>query len=201
MEPHEAHRGSQNTSAQRGKVTGKDRSATGCNQENAKPGESILQDPQCRLYYRLVFKMLFMGKSFRADDLNQALLLPPSLHDWLPETHLARFLVDVVAALDLGSIYASYESKDGRGQSAYAPETMLRVLLYGYATGVYSSRKFEARTYEDVAFRYLSADTHPDRDTIATFRKRHLEALAGLFVQALLLCEKAGLVKLGDRKS
>jgi hypothetical protein len=105
--------------------------------------------------------MLFMGKSFRADDLNQALLLPPSLHDWLPETHLARFLVDVVAALDLGSIYASYESKDGRGQSAYAPETMLRVLLYGYATGVYSSRKLEARTYEDVAFRYLSADTHP----------------------------------------
>ena len=141
--------------------------------------------------------MLFMGKSFRADDLNQALLLPPSLHDWLPETHLARFLVDAVAALDLGSIYASYESKDGRGQSAYAPETMLRVLLYGYATGVYSSRKLEARTYEDVAFRYLSADTHPDRDTIATFRKRHLEALAGLFVQALLLCEKAGLVKLG----
>jgi transposase len=138
-----------------------------------------------------------MGKSFRSDDLNQMLLLPPSLHDWLPERHLARFLVDVVAALDLSAIYASYDEKDGRGQSAYAPEMMLRVLLYGYATGVCSSRKIEARTYDDVAFRFLSADEHPDHDTIAEFRKRHLKALAGLFTQALLLCEKAGLVKLG----
>jgi transposase len=138
-----------------------------------------------------------MGKSFLPDDMNQSLLFPPSLHDWLPERHLARFLVDVVAALDLGAIYGSYESGDGRGQSAYAPAMMVRVLLYGYATGVYSSRKIEARTYEDVAFRYLSADAHPDHDTFAEFRKRHLEALAGLFTQALLLCEKAGLVKLG----
>jgi transposase len=138
-----------------------------------------------------------MGKSFLPDDVNQSLLFPPSLHDWLPEGHLARFVVDVVSALDLSAIYASYEEKDGRGQSAYAPEMMLRVLLYGYATGVYSSRKIEARTYEDVAFRYLAADAHPDHDTFAEFRKRHLEALAGLFTQALLLCEKAGLVKLG----
>ena len=138
-----------------------------------------------------------MGKSFRSDDLNQALLLPPSLHDWLPEKHLARFLVDVVETLDLGPIYASYEAKDGRGQAAYAPEMMLRLLLYGYCSGVYSSRKIETRTYEDVAFRYLSADQHPDHDTIAEFRRRHLDALAGLFKQALLLCEKAGLVKLG----
>jgi transposase len=138
-----------------------------------------------------------MGKSFLPDDVNQSLLFPPSLHDWLPERHLARFLVDVVSALDLSAIYASYEEKDGRGQSAYAPAMMLRVLLYGYATGVYSSRKIEARTYEDVALRYLSADAHPDHDTFAEFRKRHLEALAGLFTQALLLCEKAGLVKLG----
>src|ERR1700723_893809 len=143
------------------------------------------------------FKMFFMGKSFRSDDLNQALLLPPSLHDWLPERHLARFLVDVVATLDLSAIYGSYEAKDGRGQAAYAPEMMLRVLLYGYSMGVCSSRKIETRTYEDVAFRYLSADAHPDHDTIAEFRKRHLDALAGLFTQALLLCEKAGLVKLG----
>ncbi len=138
-----------------------------------------------------------MGKSFLRDDVNQSLLLPPSLHDWLPEGHLARFLVDVVNALDLGAIYASYEEKDGRGQSAYAPEVMVRLLLYGYATEVYSSRKIEARTYEDVAFRYLTGDQHPDHATIAEFRKRHLEALAGLFTQALLLCEKAGLVKLG----
>ena len=141
--------------------------------------------------------MLCMGKSFLPDAVNQSLLFPPSLHDWLAEGHLARFLVDVVSALDLSAVYASYEEKDGRGQSAYAPEMMVRVLLYGYATGVYSSRKIESRTYEDVAFRYLSADAHPDHDTFAAFRKRHLEALAGLFTQALLLCEKAGLVKLG----
>ena len=141
--------------------------------------------------------MRYMGKSFRSDDLNQALLLPPSLHDWLPEKHLARFLVDVVETLDLSAIYASYEAKDGRGQAAYAPEMMVRLLLYGYCVGVYSSRKIETRTYEDVGFRYLSADEHPDHDTIADFRKRHLDALAGLFTQALLLCEKAGLVKLG----
>jgi len=138
-----------------------------------------------------------MGKSFLPDAVNQSLLFPPSLHDWLPEGHLARFLLDVVSALDLSAIYDSYDEKDGRGQSAYAPEMMLRVLLYGYATGVYSSRKIESRTYEDVAFRYLSADQHPDHDTFAEFRKRHLEALAGLFTQALRLCEKAGMVKLG----
>src|SRR6266852_9470254 len=115
-----------------------------------------------------------MGKSFRFDDLDQSLLLPPSLHDWLPEKHLARFLVDVVEAMDLDEIYASYEEmdldeiyasyeeKDGRGQSAYAPAMMVRVLLYGYCTGIYSSRKIEAKTHEEVAFRYLSADEHPD---------------------------------------
>jgi transposase len=139
--------------------------------------------------------MLAMGKSFLPDDVNQSLLFPPSLHDWLPEGHLARFLVDVVSALDLSAIFASYEEKDGRGQSTYAPAMMVRV--YGYATGVYSSRKLEAKTYDDVAFRYLSADAHPDHDTLAEFRKRHLESLAGLFTQALQLCEKAGLVKLG----
>jgi transposase len=138
-----------------------------------------------------------MGKSFRSDDLNQGLLLPPSLHDWLPERHLSRFLVDVVDALDLSSIYGSYEEKDGRGQSAYLPAMMVRVLLYGYATGVYSSRRIEAKTYEDVAFRFLSGDAHPDHSTLAEFRKRHLQSLGGLFMQALQLCRKAGLVKLG----
>jgi len=138
-----------------------------------------------------------MGQNFFPDTVNQTLLFPPSLHDWLPDGHLARFLEDVVGALDLSSIYASYAEKDGRGQAAYSPEMMVRLLLYGYATGVYSSRKIETRTFEDVAFRYLAGDQHPDHDTIAEFRKRHLEALAGLFTQALLLCEKAGLVKLG----
>ena len=138
-----------------------------------------------------------MGKSFRADDLNQSLLFPPSLHDWLPDNHLARFLADVVSALDLESIYSSYNEKDGRGLSAYAPAMMVRVLLYGYATGVYSSRKIQGKSYDDVAFRFLSADEHPDHSTLAEFRKRHLQALAGLFMQALQLCAKAGLVKLG----
>ena len=110
---------------------------------------------------------------------------------------MSGFLLDVVSALDLSAVYASYSSKDGRGQAAYAPEMMVRLLLYGYATGVYSSRKIQARTYEDVAFRFLSGAQHPDHATIAEFRKRHLEALANLFMQALLLCEKAGLVKLG----
>ena len=138
-----------------------------------------------------------MGQNFISDTVNQTLLFPPSLHAWLPDDHLARFVVDVVSALDLDSIYASYREKDGRGQSSYAPEMMVRVLLYGYATGVYSSRKIERRTLEDVAFRYLSGDQHPDHATLAEFRKRHLTALAGLFTQALLLCAKAGLVKLG----
>ena len=137
-----------------------------------------------------------MGKRFRTDHLNQGLLMPPSLHDWLPETHLARFMADVTEELDLGTIYRSYE-KDGRGKAAYQPLMMLRILLYGYCRGVASSRKIEQATYEDVAFRFLSADQHPDHDTIAAFRKRHLEALAGLFVQILQLCQKAGLVKLG----
>jgi len=138
-----------------------------------------------------------MGKCFRSDDLNQALLLPPSLHDWLPEKHLARFLVDVVDALDLSAIHASYDEKDGRGQAAYAPAMMVRVLFYGYCTGTYSSRKIQAKTYEDVALRYLATDEHPDHSTLAGFRQRHLEALAALFTQGLQLCQKAGLVKLG----
>ena len=138
-----------------------------------------------------------MGQNFIPDTVDQTLLFPPSLHDWLPEGHLARFLLDVVSALDLSAIYTSYQEKDGRGQAAYAPEMMVRLLLYGYARGVYSSRKIETRTFEDVAFRYLSGDQHPDHATIAEFRKRHLEALSGLFTQALLLCSEAGLVKLG----
>ena len=138
-----------------------------------------------------------MGKCFRSDDLNQILLLPPSLHDWLPEKHLARFVADVVETLDLSALYRSYDERDGRGQAAYHPVMMVRLLLYGYCLGVSSSRQIERKSYEDVAFRYLSADEHPDHSTLSEFRKRHLSALAGLFLQALQLCQKAGLVKLG----
>ena len=120
------------------------------------------------------------------------------MQDWLPENHLARFIADVTNELDLSAIYAQYGRQDGRGLSAYHPLLLTRLLLYGYCVGVTSSRRIERATHDDVAFRYLAADQHPDHDTIAAFRQQHLEALASLFVQALRLCQKAGLVKLGN---
>jgi transposase len=139
-----------------------------------------------------------VDKRFRVCDLDQQFLLPPSLQDWLPENHLARFIADVTNELDLSAIYAQYGRQDGRGLSAYHPLLLTRLLLYGYCVGVTSSRRIERATHDDVAFRYLAADQHPDHDTIAAFRQQHLEALASLFVQALRLCQKAGLVKLGN---
>lgn len=136
-----------------------------------------------------------MDKRFKPYTLDQSLLLPPDLRDWLPEGHLALFLSDVVDALDLSAIYADYSSV--RGQPPYHPGMMVKLLLYAYCTGKPSSRKIETATYEDVAYRVLSADQHPDHDTISTFRKRQLAALSGLFLQVLLLCREAGLVKLG----
>lgn len=124
-------------------------------------------------------------------------MLPPSLQDWLPENHLARFIAELTNGLDLSKIYGFYGRRDGRGKAAYHPVMMVRVLLYGYCVGVMSSRRMERASYEDVAFRYLSADQHPDHDTIAAFRQRHLPVLAQLFTQVLQLCNKAGLVKLG----
>ena len=138
-----------------------------------------------------------MSKRFYTCDLNQPLLLPPSLQEWLPEGHLARFIADVVDQLDLSPIIAEYGRRDGRGQAAYHPIMMVRLLLYGYCRGTVSSRKIERATHEDVAFRYLAADQHPDHDTISNFRQMHLKNLAALFTQALQLCEKAGLIKLG----
>ena len=138
-----------------------------------------------------------MSKQFRNCDLNQAYLLPPSLQDWLPEGHLARFVADLVETLDLSAIYAQYEEGDGRGLAAYDPRMMVRLLIYAYCRGVAGSRRIERATYEDVAFRYLAADQHPDHDTIADFRKQHLANLSQLFVQVLKLCQQAGLVKLG----
>src|ERR1700729_1164006 len=139
-----------------------------------------------------------MSKRFRACSHDQPFLLPPSLQDWLPEDHLARFIADVVNELDLSAIYARYERTDGRGLTAYHPVLMARLLLYGYCIGITSSRKIEQATYDSVAFRYLSSDQHPDHDSLDAFRQQHAEARAGLFVQALRLCQKAGLVKLGN---
>jgi transposase len=138
-----------------------------------------------------------MTKLFRPYSLDQRLLLPPDLRDWLPDGHLALFVSDVVDELDLSAIGAEYERGDGRGQPPYHPAMMVKLLLYAYCTGKPSSRKIERATYEEVAFRVLAADQHPDHDSLAAFRQRHLEALAGLFVQVLRLCQAAGLVKLG----
>src|SRR5215471_17937876 len=121
--------------------------------------------------------MDLVNKRFRVCDLNQSFLLPPSLQDWLPQDHLARFVADVANELDLSAIYAEYERTDGRGLSAYHPLMMTRLLLYGYCIGVTSSRKIEKATYDSLAFRYLAADQHPDHDSIAGFRQEHLEAL------------------------
>lgn len=136
-------------------------------------------------------------RRFRCCDLNQPYLLPPALQDWLPASHLARFIAEVSAELDLTAICASYERPDGRGAEAYHPLLLTRLLLYAYCVGQPSSRQIEKATYDEVAFRYLSADQHPDHDTIANFRQQHLQSLAGLFVQALRLCREAGLLKLG----
>jgi transposase len=136
-------------------------------------------------------------KTFRPYDPEQVLLLAPVLQEWLPEGHLAHFVSELVetGALDLAAVYADYGEE--RGFPPYEPRLMVKLLLYGYATGVVSSRKLERATYEDVAVRMLCADQHPDYRSIGRFRKRHLEALGELFVQALRLCAKARLVGLG----
>lgn len=134
-------------------------------------------------------------KSFRAYDLGQTLLLPPDMNDWLPEGHLARFVAETIALLDLGAFFSSYE--DGRGLSAYHPQMMLSVLVYGYCTGVRSSRKLAVACQENVAFRYLSGNSMPSHQSFASFRRRHLGAMHDLFVRVFELCREAGLVKLG----
>lgn len=135
-----------------------------------------------------------MSNTFRQVDRETLFLLPPSMEDWLPEGHLARFIVEIVAQLDLTMIKTAYS---GRGSKAHHPEMLLALLFYGYATGVFSSRKLEQATYDSVAFRYIAANDHPDHDTIATFRKRFLPQLTPLFVQILLIAQQMGCLKLG----
>jgi transposase len=138
-----------------------------------------------------------MGKTFRAYDPSQLLLLPPDLRQWLPDDHLALYVSDIVEQLDLSAILKPYEEGDARGQPPYHPQMMVKLLLYGYCVGKLSSRKIEQASYDDVGFRVLSGNQQPDHASIAEFRKRHLLELARLFVQVLQLCERAGLVKLG----
>jgi transposase len=136
------------------------------------------------------------AKTFRRYDPHQCLLLPPSLDDWLPEDHEARFISEVVdELLDLSEVYAAYV--ESAGAPPYDPRMMLKLLLYAYATGVTSSREMERRCHLDVAFRWLSANEAPDYRSISRFRRRHLAALPSLFVQVLFLCAEAGLVRLG----
>ena len=115
-----------------------------------------------------------MSERFRAVDRDTPYLLPPSVQDWLPEEHLARFVVEVVSKLDLRDLEKEYA---GRGSKAYHPEMLLALLFYGYATGVFASRKLEQATWDSLAFRYIAANTHPDHDTIAAFREAVPEAV------------------------
>ena len=137
-----------------------------------------------------------MRKTYLPYDPDQQLLLPAALREWLPDDHLAYFISDVVDQLDLSSITARYEG-ERRGGPPYHPRMMVKVLLYGYCVGVASSRRIAQRLHEDIAFRVLAANNTPDFRTISDFRKDHLGALAGLFLQVLAFCQRAGLVKLG----
>lgn len=136
-----------------------------------------------------------MEPRFRDCDRRIQYLMPPSVEDWVPEDHLARFVVDIVNELDLSSVENSYA---GRGSEAYSPKMMTALLFYAYATGVFSSRKIEQATYDSVAFRYIAVNTHPDHDTIASFRKRFLEELKALFAQVLMIAHRTGVLKLGS---
>jgi transposase len=132
--------------------------------------------------------------NFRAIDRETGFLLPPSVDEWLPERHLARFVVEMVGGLDLRAMTGSYR---GSGEASYHPELLLGLIIYGYATGVFSSRKLERASYDSVAFRFIAANQHPDHDTIATFRRRFLQQIEPLFVQVLTMAREMGVLKLG----
>jgi transposase len=133
-------------------------------------------------------------KNFRPVDRDTGFLMPPSVDEWLPEKHLARFVVEVIASLDLRAMTGSYR---GSGEASYHPAVLLGILVYGYATGVFSSRRLERATYDSVAFRFVAANQHPDHDTIAAFRRRFLDEIQTLFVQVLQLAREIGVLKLG----
>ena len=132
--------------------------------------------------------------NFRPTDRLTGFLMPPSIDEWLPQRHLARFVVEVIDGLDLTAMSKSYR---GTGSASYHPAPLLGLLVYGYATGVFSSRKLERATYDSVAFRFVAANDHPDHDTIATFRRRFLKDIEALFVKVLLLAREMGVLKMG----
>jgi len=132
--------------------------------------------------------------NFRLLDRRTDFLMPPSVDEWLPQKHLARYVVEVIDSLDLSAMSKSYR---GSGSASYHPALLLGILVYGYATGVFSSRKLERATHDSVAFRFIAANDHPDHDTIATFRRRFLKEIEALFVQVLLLAREMGVLRLG----
>jgi len=132
--------------------------------------------------------------NFRPVDRDTGFLMPPSVDEWLPQKHLARFVVDVIGGLDLRAMIGSYR---GSGEASYHPTILLGILIYGYATGVFSSRRLERATYDSVAFRFIAANQHPDHDTIAAFRRRFLKQIGTVFVQVLMLARQMGVLKLG----
>jgi len=132
--------------------------------------------------------------NFRPIDRDTAFLLPPAVDEWLPERHLARFVVEVVDQLDLSAMVKRYR---GAGSASYHPAMLLALLIYGYATGVFSSRKIERATHDSVAFRFIAANLHPDHDTLATFRRRFLKEIEQLFTEVLLLAKEMRLLNLG----
>jgi len=136
-----------------------------------------------------------MSVNFFECDRKTPFLFPPSIEDWLPQGHLARFVVEIVERLDLRSLTEPYA---GRGSQPHNPAMVVAILFYGYAVGIFSSRELERSTYDSVAFRYIAANQHPDHDTIAGFRKRFLKELTGLFVQILLVARQMGVLKLGN---
>ena len=132
--------------------------------------------------------------NFRLIDRETGFLMPPSVDEWLPPRHLARFVVEVVSGLDLRAMIGSYR---GSGEASYHPALLLGLIIYGYATGVFSSRQLERATYDSVAFRFIAANQHPDHDTIATFRRRFLQEIETLFVHVLGVAREIGVLKLG----
>src|SRR6202140_2402833 len=132
--------------------------------------------------------------NFRPTDREPGFLMPPSVDEGLPEQHLARFIVEVVEGLDLRGMSGSYR---GSGSASYHPSVLVSILVYGYATGVFSSRKLERATYDSVAFRFIAANDHPDHDTIAMFRRRFLKEIEALFVEVLHLAREMGVLKMG----
>src|SRR3954469_12672420 len=137
-----------------------------------------------------------MGQRFVVCDREQSFLMPPDVREWLPENHLAWFVIDAVGEMDLDGFYAAYRL-DGRSRPAYDPAMMVALLLYGYARGTRSSRRIERACEEDVAFRVLAAQQRPDHATIARFVERHQDAIADLFGEVLTLCARSGLAQVG----